>query len=690
MSREFPRVNEFYYHLQDLQPPTPHYTYPFELPHTSTQPAYELTVGAGVQDASAAGFAEVAGAGALLSLHAPLPHLQHPLPLPLPAPLAMPLPVSQRDVAAAVLKRSSSQNISDGFELTNCEVITISSTSDAAATRKRKPSPYSTCSTYDDDGNEDSRSNRSTLPDKRQNHSEIEKRRRDKMNNYITELSSMIPMCTAIMRKLDKLTVLRMAVQHMKSIRGAMSAGPLSVRPKPTFLSDRALNGMVLEAAKDCFVMVVSCSRGRLLYVSASVTNMLQYDKAELLGQSLFDILHPKDVAKVKEQLSSSDLSPRERLIDAKTMLPVKSMVSGASRLCAGARRSFFCRIKCRPATVITATSGGAARVKEEHSQPKARKLADKKYCVVQCTGYLKSWAPANISETGDGAADESDCNLSCLVAVGRCLADLTPLVAPAPHKRSLAFASRHTTDSKFVFVDQRVTLVLGYLPQELLGTSLYEHVSAPELGAVAKTHKTALLQRNPLKTPPYSFKKKDGTYVRIQTHFKPFNNPWTKDVECLIANNTVVTEEWAQPAARGECYDMYNRKADLEMQRLIDSQVESHKIGSTIVQEVLRASTELPSNLSSDVLQDSAYIQEPELLEGSQPMYEQVRHLVAPSADGAPPSPRAATPPPRIAPPHELDGNGEATMAVIMSMLEAEAGLGGPINYSSLPWPLP
>ena len=41
--------------------------------------------------------------------------------------------------------------------------------------------------------------------------------------------------------------------------------------------------------------------------------------------------------------------------------------------------------------------------------------------------------------------------------------------------------------------MDQRVTLLLGYLPQELNGTSLYEHIQYDDIPAISECHRNAL-----------------------------------------------------------------------------------------------------------------------------------------------------------------------------------------------------
>ena len=58
------------------------------------------------------------------------------------------------------------------------------------------------------------------------------------MTAYITELSDMVPTCSALARKPDKLTILRMAVSHMKSLRGTGNTATDGTY-KPSFLTDQ-------------------------------------------------------------------------------------------------------------------------------------------------------------------------------------------------------------------------------------------------------------------------------------------------------------------------------------------------------------------------------------------------------------------------------------------------------------------
>ncbi|XP_008286936.1 aryl hydrocarbon receptor nuclear translocator-like protein 1, partial [Stegastes partitus] len=141
-------------------------------------------------------------------------------------------------------------------------------------------------------------------------------------------------------------------------------------------------------------------------------------------------------------------------------------------------------------------------------------------FCTIHSTGYLKNWSPTVEDLDENDEPDNDGCSSSCLVAVGRLHqhAVLQPLQQIPVKIKPMEFVSRHAIDGKFVFVDQRVTAILAYLPHELLGTSLYEHCHVDDIAHLAECHRQGMHLSN-ISIIAHIFKDSSKTRTAVSVH---------------------------------------------------------------------------------------------------------------------------------------------------------------------------
>ena len=118
----------------------------------------------------------------------------------------------------------------------------------------------------------------------RENHCEIERRRRVKMATYFAELCDVVPACSNLARKPDKLTILRMAAQFMKNLRtnnNSLSLNSTQISSqqdlhKPCLLDGHELKYLLVESC-NAFLFALNCDNLRVIYVSDAVQLILSY-----------------------------------------------------------------------------------------------------------------------------------------------------------------------------------------------------------------------------------------------------------------------------------------------------------------------------------------------------------------------------------------------------------------------------
>lgn len=408
-------------------------------------------------------------------------------------------------------------------------------------------------------------SNESYLPQsgsmRKQSHCAIEKKRRDRLNDYIVELGKLIPSSLRVEQRSNKLSVLKQVVKYIRFLKFGCVESVDSFFVNQIVAEKACLLKLMLNVA-DSFLLIVNCRSGEIYHVSESVKNILGYSNEELAFQNCFNMVHPKDVPKVKEQLFSTDLTLLEK---TSQQLLSSSQRDDHSRLWPGLRREFFCRMKNKSAFDLNRKR---AELKYERGRTVNGGFVPNRYMIIHCVGFIFNF----YSPLCQFDAAENHLVLLCRP------------IAKEEKNQKLHFLSRLSVDAKFTFVDHRVAFILGYLPQELIGCSLFDFCKQDDVklllnylrngnplllftihfclcffSTFSQSHfgsKTAL-DHPKLNSQciEYCLKKKSGKMVKLRTNMRLLLNPFTRVFEFLIGVNVFVSFEYLNLQIKERAY---------------------------------------------------------------------------------------------------------------------------------------
>lgn len=117
---------------------------------------------------------------------------------------------------------------------------------------------------------------------------------------------------------------------------------------------------------------------------------------------------------------------------------------------------------------------------------------------------------------------------------------------------------SRNTVEGIFIYVSSACINLLGYEPDDLIGRSLFEFIFPKDLDTIQRVI-LKIDEISDLNTISFRFRKKNGTYLWLETMLRSLRDKKTGHVEELIAVSRDISEriishetlEQQRPAAR-------------------------------------------------------------------------------------------------------------------------------------------
>ncbi|XP_039625221.1 endothelial PAS domain-containing protein 1-like isoform X1 [Polypterus senegalus] len=305
--------------------------------------------------------------------------------------------------------------------------------------------------------------------------------RRGKENELFAELALQLPLPQGMAQYLDKASIVRLTLSYLHLRTVLSNIGTEDVKTSKT---DDLLSSML-----DNFLLLLSQS-GHVVYSSEAITKHIGINQMELIGQNIFEFIHPCDQEEIRDILSFKQ----------------DSLKSGQQDY------DFFIRMKC------TLTNQG-----------RTVNIRSASWKMLHCIGRVRHPCPVPAScRTPNG----------CLVL----LCESIPFPDSMETKENQnMFLSRHNVDMCFTDCDHRVKDLVGYDASELVGRSVYEYYHALDTDHIRKTHQS-LVTKGQASTRHYRLLAKKGGYVWAQTDAAVIYNNRSGQPQCVICINYVLS----------------------------------------------------------------------------------------------------------------------------------------------------
>ncbi|XP_053285951.1 circadian locomoter output cycles protein kaput isoform X3 [Pleuronectes platessa] len=343
---------------------------------------------------------------------------------------------------------------------------------------------------------------------KRVSRNKSEKKRRDQFNVLIKELGTMLPGNT---RKMDKSTILQKSIDFLhkhKEIAAQSESTEIRQDWKPPFLSNEEFTQLMLEGLDGFFLAIMT--DGNIIYVSESVTSLLEHLPSDLVDQNLLNFLPMGEHSDVYKALSS-------HIMEGETPTPEYLKTKNQLDFCCHMLR-------------------GTIDPKEPPVYEYVKFIGNFKSLnnVPNCT---RNGFEGVIQRSLHSAFEDRVCLIATVrLAKPQFIKEMCTVDEPNEE-----FTSRHSLEWKFLFLDHRAPPIIGYLPFEVLGTSGYDYYHVDDLETLAKCHEH-LMQYGKGKSCYYRFLTKGQQWIWLQTHSYITYHQWNSRPEFIVCTHTVVS----------------------------------------------------------------------------------------------------------------------------------------------------